>query len=99
MLPICLLLLDASTYKHTEVDIFELTPYCQSDLGFDYLEVNELNGCDLLKSKIKSLEGKDSKRLVVYLYQSELHKQENVKEIIEFCLACRVEVSFLFHIG
>ena len=80
------------------MDIFDLIPYCQTDLGFDYLEINELNGCDLLKSKIESLE-KDSKKLVVYLYQSELRKQENVKEIIEFCLSCRVWVSFLFHIG
>ena len=90
VLPICLLLLDAPTYKHSEVDIFDLIPYCQSDLGFDNLEINELNGYDLLKNKIESLEEKDSKKVVVYLYQSELRKQENVKEIIEFCLSCRV---------
>ena len=36
------------------------------------------------------MEAKEDRRLVVYLYQSESQRQEYVKDIVEYCLHCRV---------
>ena len=90
VLPISLLLLDSSTYKHVQEDIFTLSPYCHESLGFDFIEVNELTGNSVLRDKIEQMKQSGASKLVVYLYQSDLQKQENIKQIIDYCLHCRV---------
>lgn len=90
VLPISLLLLDSSTYKHVQEDIFTLSPYCHESLGFDFIEVNELTGNSVLREKIEQMKQSGASKLVVYLYQSDLQKQENIKQIIDYCLHCRV---------
>lgn len=95
VLPISLLLLDTSTYKHVQEDIFSLAPYCQESLGFDFIELNELSGNSVLREKVEKMKQSGASKLVVYLYQSDLQKQENIKEIVGYCLYCRVHQGFL----
>lgn len=90
VLPISLLLLDSSTYKHVQEDLFNLAPYCHESLDFDFIEVNELTGNSVLREKVEQMKQSGSSKLVVYLYQSDLQKQENIKQIIDYCLYCRV---------
>lgn len=91
VLPICLVLLDSQTYKHEKKDPFELGLYCSMTLHHEFLEIDELTGYDQVKEEIEREKGKyETKQLDVYLYQSEFHKNQNMKEIIEYCLSCRV---------
>lgn len=91
MLPICLALLDISTYNHTKKDLFGFGSYCSQTLKIPFLEVNELTGYELVRKEVEhQMEAKEDRRLVVYLYQSESQRQEYVKDIVEYCLHCRV---------
>lgn len=67
-----------------------MSPYCHESLGFDFIEVNELTGNSVLREKIEQMKQSGASKLVVYLYQSDLQKQENIKQIIDYCLYCRV---------
>lgn len=99
VLPISLLLLDSSTYKHVQEDIFTLSPYCHESLGFDFIEVNELTGNSVLREKIEQMKQSGASKLVVYIYQSDLQKQENIKQIIDYCLHCRVGKVCWWHVA
>ena len=90
VLPICLVLLDSQTYKHERKDLFGLQLYCSQVLGHSFMEINELSGYDILKEEIEKDNTFTTKQLDVYLYQSEFHKKESIKEIVEYCLSCRV---------
>ena len=96
VLPICLVLLDSQTYKHDKQDVFGLESYCTNVLHHNYMEMNELSGSDLIREEMEKNGGDDSdKQLDIYLYQSEFHKLSNIKEIVEYCLSCRVIFHFL----
>ncbi len=91
VLPICLALLDASSYKHTKRDLFQLEPFIKDEIGYQFLEVDELSGLRILQETI------DGSSVVVYLSQSEFRKQGNIKDIVEYCLQCRVETREGIH--
>ena len=94
MLPISLLLLDNSTYKHSKSDAFELNHFVTSHLNYQYIEADELSGLRVVKEAIEDADY--SGKYVVYIKQSEIRKQENLKGIVEFCLHCRVLQYLLF---
>lgn len=94
VLPICLVLLDSQTYKHEKSDLFGLESYCSSVLHHSFIEIDELTGYDKVKDAIESLD--ETNQLDVYLYQSEFHKNNNTKDIIEYCLSCRVCLLLCF---
>ena len=53
--------------------------------------MNELTGYESIRKEVeRQMEAKADRRLVVYLYQSESQRQEYVKDIVEYCLHCRV---------
>lgn len=65
--------------------------YCTETLNHAYMEIDELSGYDRLKEEIESKSSEyESKQIDVYLYQSEFHKNTSIKEIVEYCLSCRV---------
>ena len=88
VLPISLLLLDNSTYKHANKDAFELNSFVTNQLNYQYIEVDELSGLRVVKEAIEDADY--AGRYVIYIKQSEIRKQENLKGIVEFCLYCRV---------
>ena len=83
-----MLLLDNSTYKHSKKDAFELSSFVTSNLNYQYIETDELSGLRVVKEAIENADY--SGKYVVYIKQSEIRKQENMKGIVEFCLHCRV---------
>ena len=99
VLPICLVLLDSQTYKHDKKDLFGLESYCVQTLNHSYIEVDELSGYDCLKDLLEAPSSAfESQQLDIYLYQSEFHKNSNIKEIVEYCLNRRVLIRVAFHI-
>ena len=92
VLPICLTLLDASSYKHTRKDLFQLEPFIRDEIGFQFIEIDELSGLRILQETI------DGSSVVVYITQSEFRKQDNIKDIVEYCLQCRVDLSMKIHL-
>ena len=96
VLPISLLLLDNSTYKHSKRDAFELNSFVTSHLNYQYIEADELSGLRVMKEAIEDADY--SGKYVVYIKQSEIRKQENLKGIVEFCQYCRVLQFLLFFV-
>ena len=91
LLPICLNLIDISTYNHTRKDLFGVGAFCSQTLKLPFLEVNELTGYDIIRDEVeRQMEKSESRKLVVYLYQSEAQRQDSIKEIVDYCLYCRV---------
>lgn len=91
LLPICLSLIDISTYNHTKKDLFGIGSFCSQTLRLPFLEVDELTGYDIIREEVeRQMEKGEGRKLVVYLYQSEAQRQESIKEIVEYCLYCRV---------
>ena len=92
MLPICLVLLDAGSYRHSKEDAFCLESFVSSELKRAFIGIDELSG-------LRELQEMDSlDDCVVYLKQSELRKQEDIKSIVEYCLHCRVVLSLLCYV-
>ena len=72
VLPICLTLLDASSYKHTRKDLFQLEPFIRNEIGFQFIEIDELSGLRILQETI------DGSSVVVYITQKiRLQPSEN----------------------
>lgn len=84
VLPICLVLLDAGSYKHSKEDAFSLEFYVGTELNKRYVGIDEVSGL----RELQEMDNLDN--CVVYLKQSELRKQEDIKSIVEYCLHCRV---------
>lgn len=85
-MPICLALLDASSYKHTRRDLFQLESFIKEEIDCHFIEIDELSGLRVLQETI------DGSSIVVYLTQSEFRKHDNIKDIVEYCLQCRVNI-------
>lgn len=65
--------------------------FCIQTLKVPFIEVSELTGYDIIQNEVeRQMENNESYKLVVYLYQSEAQRQENIREIVEYCLYCRV---------
>lgn len=92
MLPICLVLLDAGSYKHSKEDAFSLESFVCAELNKRYIGIDEISGL----RELQEMDNLDD--CVVYLKQSELRKQEDIKSIVEYCLHCRVGLLLPFHL-